>query len=150
MAEKQERALVDGPTVGFYRGRMLSDAYPVIKILHAMLALLTLVFFLWRCRASFAGKTLSRLWQRHIPDSIDTLLLGSGATMMFVLGLSPFAGGWISVKLVMVLVYILLGMVVLHYGRTELVRRMAWVGALVAFIYIALLAHFEEILPLVG
>jgi len=143
-------ALVDAPTAGFYGDGMLSDAYPIIKILHATLALLTLLLFIWRCRAFFAGRKLSRLWQRHIPDSIDTLLLGSGATMMFVLGLSPFAGGWISVKLVMVLVYILLGMVVLHYGRSEKVRRMAWVGALVAFIYIALLAHFKEILPLVG
>jgi len=127
---------------------MLSEIYPLIKILHALLALLTLLLFLWRCRAFFAGRKLPRLWQRHVPDSIDTLLLGSGVTMMFVLGLSPFAGGWISVKLVMVLVYVLLGMVVLHFGRTRLVRRMAWGGALVAFVYIVLLAHFKEILPL--
>jgi uncharacterized membrane protein SirB2 len=128
----------------------MSDAYPMIKMLHATLALLTLVFFLWRCRASFAGRKLSRLWHRHIPDAVDVLLLGTGMLMMFIVGFSPLQGGWFSVKLVMVLVYILLGMVVLHFGRTEWVRRMAWVGALVAFIYIALLAHFKEILPLVG
>ena len=129
---------------------MLIDAYPVIKILHAMLALLTLGFFLWRSHVFFTGGKLPRLWMRTMPDSVDTLLLGTGALMMFVAGLSPLQGGWISVKLAMVLVYILLGMGVLHFGRTGLVRRMAWAGALLVFAYIVCLAHFKEILPLAG
>jgi len=65
--------------------------------------------------------------------------------MLFVIGLSPLAGDWISIKLVMVVIYILLGMVVLHFGKTPAVRRLAWLGALMVFACVVWLAHFKEI-----
>ncbi len=68
--------------------------------------------------------------------------------MLFVIGLSPLAGDWISIKLIMVVIYILLGMVVLHFGKTPVIRRLAWLGALMVFACIVWLAHFKEILPL--
>jgi len=125
-------------------------SYILLKSLHVICALATLSLFIWRCRTIFSGRDLSRLWLRHIPDSVDTILLGSGVVLMFMIGLSPLAGGWISAKLLAVFVYIVLGTIALYFGRTMEVRRMAWAGALLVFAYIVWLAHFKEILPLAG
>lgn len=128
----------------------VETSYTLLKSLHVICALATLLLFIWRCRAVFSGRALSRRWLRHVTDSVDTLLLGSGVALLFVIGLSPLAGGWISVKLVAVFIYIVLGMVTLHFGRTMAIRRKAGAGALFVFAYILLLAHFKEVLPLAG
>jgi uncharacterized membrane protein SirB2 len=43
---------------------------------------------------------------------------------------------WLIAKVLGLLLYIILGMVALHYGKTKGVRVLAWLSAWLVFIYI--------------
>lgn len=75
---------------------------------------------------------------------IDTALLATGATLWQLLGLNPAVQTWLGVKLLLLLVYIVLGTVALRRGRTPVIRAAAFAGAVAtvgAMVGIALAHH---------
>ncbi len=52
----------------------------------------------------------------------------------------PFAQGWLTAKLIGLVVYIMFGMMALKRGRTRKVRAVFFVAALAAFAYIVSVA----------
>jgi len=124
---------------------MLSGAYSTVKIIHASCALLTLLLFIWRGRLSLQGERISHRWLRILPDSVDTLLLATGVALIYLTGQYPFTMSWISIKLMAVLLYILLGMLALRFAKTIRVRRAAWLAALGVFAAIVWLAHTRQV-----
>ena len=67
---------------------------------------------------------------------IDTVLLAAGLTLMFVIGQYPFVNGWLTAKLVLLVVYIVLGTFALKRARTQSVRATCYLLALATFAYI--------------
>jgi uncharacterized membrane protein SirB2 len=124
---------------------MTFSALPALKVVHASCALLALLLFIWRGRLSIEGREIPRLWRRRVPDSVDTLLLGTGVALVFVTGQYPFVVGWVTVKLLAVVIYIALGFVVFRFGRSRQARKTAWVAALAVFACIVWLAYFRHI-----
>lgn len=120
---------------------MTFGAYSTVKTLHASCALLTLLLFIWRGRLAIEGGRISRRWLRLVPDSVDTLLLGTGVLLVFLTGQYPLASAWVTIKLLAVLVYIALGFVALSFGRSRRQRQAAWVAAMLVFAGIVWLAH---------
>jgi len=140
---------VDVFSVAAYLAVMTAvSAYLGLKAVHALCALLTLLLFIWRGHLSLRGRSIPKLWMRQIPDKVDLLLLLSGVALVFVTGQYPFVYDWITVKLVIVVAYIGLGFVALHFGKSQRIRRAAWLAALVLFAYIVVLAHSKQIIPL--
>ena len=90
---------------------------------------------------------LRRRWMRTWPHFIDTLLLLSGLWMAFNLQLHPGNSHWLTAKLLALLVYIALGFVALRLGKTRRIRTMAFVGAIVCFSYIVLVAITRSVIP---
>lgn len=136
---------VDARASSSYRGGMQFSALPVLKAVHASCAILTLLLFIWRGRLSIEGKEVPQRWMRRVPDSVDTLLLGTGVALVLITGQYPFTVTWITVKLLAVIVYIALGFVVFRFGRTRKVRKTAWLTALAVFACIVWLAVFRQI-----
>ena len=68
------------------------------------------------------------------------MLLGSAITMLVISAQLPFAQGWLTAKLIGLIVYIMFGMMALKRGRTRKVRAVFFVAALVAFAYIVSVA----------
>jgi uncharacterized membrane protein SirB2 len=97
--------------------------------------------FVARGAAETAGADW-RKWRvlRVAPHFVDTVLLASAVTMVWLLGLSPIAQPWLAAKLVGLVCYIGLGMVALRFGGTTKLRRLAFAGALVALAYIVSVA----------
>ena len=79
---------------------------------------------------------LSRRWVRVAPHVVDTLLLGSAITMVVISSQFPFAKGWLTAKLIGLVVYILCGTMALKRGRTKVVRIAFFLAALLAYAYI--------------
>lgn len=115
--------------------------YHLTKFVHELCALASFTLFalrgVWMLRDS---PQLSRRWVKILPHAIDTLLLASAIALTLMLRQYPLTHAWLSAKLVALLVYIGLGLVALHYGKTRSVRATAWIGALAVFLYIASVA----------
>ncbi|MCM8595064.1 SirB2 family protein [Accumulibacter sp.] len=77
---------------------------------------------------------------RVIPHLVDTVLLGSAIAMVVLSGQYPLVDGWLTAKLVGLLIYIGLGTMALKRGRTREQRLGYFVGALLAFAYIVSVA----------
>ncbi|WP_178113101.1 SirB2 family protein [Acerihabitans arboris] len=126
------------------------SAYMAIKYLHLTTVGITITLFVirfyWRWRGS---PWLTRGWVRVTPHINDTLLLITGATLIILSGLSPFSanGRWLLDKLVLVVVYILLGFVALgKHTRREKIRWLAFICGLACLYTIYRLASSK--LPL--
>jgi len=84
---------------------------------------------------------------------IDTVLLAAGITLMFAIHQYPFVNGWLTTKLVLLAVYIVLGTFALKRARTQGARATCYLLALATFAYIVsvALAHDpRRIFALVG
>ena len=83
---------------------------------------------------------LQRRWVRTIPHVIDTVLLASAIALTLILHQYPFVNGWLTAKVLALLLYILLGGIALRYGRNKRIRTAAGLAALLTFGYIVSVA----------
>lgn len=75
-------------------------------------------------------------WVRIAPHVVDTLLLLSAITMVIMLSLPVLDTPWLLAKIAALLLYIVLGSVALRRGKTPEIRLLAWLAALLVFVYI--------------
>ena len=115
-------------------------SYLSIRQLHVACVALTFTLFVvrvgWMLRSP---QRLQQRWVRVVPHAVDTVLLLSGAWLAWQLG-SAGVRGWLPAKLVGLVIYIILGVVALRYGRTLRTRLLATAGALLTFAYIVFVA----------
>lgn len=80
-------------------------------------------------------------WVRYLSYTIDTILLTAALMLMTIIQQYPFVHGWLTVKLVLLIVYIVLGSFGLKYGRTKPVRICCSITALLVYGYIVSVAR---------
>jgi uncharacterized membrane protein SirB2 len=80
---------------------------------------------------------------RYASYGIDTLLLTAALMLTTVIHQYPFTTGWLTMKVVLLVVYVVLGSIALKRGRTRRARALAFAAALltVAFLYSVARAH---------
>ncbi len=117
------------------------SGYRLAYSVHVVCVVISASLFVARGAAETAGADW-RKWRvlRVAPHFVDTVLLASAVTMVWLLGLSPIAQPWLAAKLVGLVCYIGLGMVALRFGGTKKLRRLAFAGALLALAYIVSVA----------
>ena len=99
---------------------MLAAHYLVLRNLHLACVTLSGGLFLLRGVLHLADHPLvNRLWVRVLSWIIDTALLGLGVLLMIALRMYPPAEAWLSVKLLLLLVYIVLGFVALKRAALD-------------------------------
>ena len=125
--------------------------YSLVKHLHLATVAVSLALFvlrgLWMIVES---PRLHARWVRIVPHVNDTVLLASGIGLAVLIGQYPLADGWLTAKLVALLVYIGLGTMALKRGRTRGVRIAAWLGALAVFGYMLAVARAHAPFPFLG
>jgi uncharacterized membrane protein SirB2 len=124
-----------------------------LKQFHVALALLTFVGFFVRGVWMMQGSALlQHRVVRVFPHVIDTFLLLTGIALAIMIHQYPLAHGWLTAKLVALLVYIGLGTIAIRRGKTKTVRILAWIGALAVFAYIVAvaLAHSPNPFPVLA
>ena len=119
--------------------------YFAVKYFHISCALLSGGLFLqrgfWMLRES---AMLQRRWVRILPHAVDSLLLISALTMVIWSEQYPFVQGWLTAKILALVVYIALGTIALKCGRTRPVRVLAFIAALMVFMYIGSVAMTKQ------
>jgi uncharacterized membrane protein SirB2 len=115
--------------------------YLVAKNLHVGCVILSLGGFGARgVLMVMASPVLNARFVRVAPHVVDTILLASALWLCWILRQYPFVHGWLTAKVLGLLVYIVLGAVALRRGRTKGIRLAAFVGAAAAAIYIVSVA----------
>jgi len=116
--------------------------YPAALVVHLATVTVSVCLFGLRCAWMVAGSPmLQNRTVRVLPHVVDTALLASGAWLMVLTRQFPFANTWLTVKLLAVVAYIVLGSIALRHGRNLRVRSIASVAALLTVAWIVLVAH---------
>ena len=122
--------------------------YSLLKTIHISCAVLSISGFILRGIWMMRGSSLlNHSLTKRLPHVIDTLLLASALVMAYLGAQYPLQQNWLTAKLFALIVYILLGMVALRFGKTVKVRVLAWVFAVLVFLYIVLVALTKNSTP---
>lgn len=83
---------------------------------------------------------LQRRWVKILPHVIDTVLLASAVTLVTMIQQYPGMSTWLSTKIGGLLLYIILGMMALRFGKSRKIKIISWITAQIVFFYIVLVA----------
>jgi uncharacterized membrane protein SirB2 len=115
--------------------------YFALKNLHLLCATLSIIGFIVRGALRIANSSiLQKKWLRIAPHIVDTLLLLSAVGLMLQIHQYPVTSSWLSAKLLGLFVYIGFGLVALRFAKSQPVRIVAYLLAIVTFIYIGMVA----------
>ncbi|WP_137939577.1 SirB2 family protein [Chitinivorax sp. B] len=122
--------------------------YIALKHLHMTCATISISLFLLRgCWMLLDSPRLQQRWVKIVPHVNDTVLLAAAVAMAVWSHQYPFAMGWLTAKVLALIVYIVLGTIALKRGRTKTIRTWAMAGAVAAFAYIVMVAMTRSPMP---
>jgi uncharacterized membrane protein SirB2 len=115
--------------------------YLLAKSIHVASVILSLGGFAARgALMLMASPVLDTRFVRIAPHVVDTVLLASALWLAWIIRQYPFVQGWLTAKVIGLLVYIVLGAIALRRGRTMRVRIAAFLGAAATAFYIVCVA----------
>jgi uncharacterized membrane protein SirB2 len=99
------------------------EFYPWIKSAHITLVLASVIVFGLRGIAVQLGSPLAmRALVRYTSYTIDTALLTAALMLAFMLRMDPFTHTWLGLKILLLVVYVVLGSHALKRARTQAAR----------------------------
>jgi len=120
----------------------MTEYYLLLRHVHIGCAILTIALFLLRGGLMLAESTWQRnVVLRYLPHVVDTVLLTSALMLTTVIHQYPFSTGWVTMKIVLLVVYIVLGSIALKRGRTKSIRVAALVAALATIGFLVTVAR---------
>lgn len=121
------------------------EFYTEIRLVHIAAVLASGGLFLVRGLVLFAGGRFAMAPPvRYLSYSIDTVLLTAALMLMTVVQQYPFVHAWLTVKVLLLIVYIGLGVFAFWKGRTRKGRVAAWAAALAVYAYIYTVARAHD------
>lgn len=118
------------------------EFYAEIKWAHIFTVLASGSLFALRGAGVLAGARWP-MWAplRYLTYTIDTVLLTAALMLVTILHQYPFVQAWLTVKVLLLVVYIVLGTFALKRARTRTIRAVFYVAALAVFLFIASVAR---------
>ena len=120
------------------------ELYLPLRHTHITCAVLTVTLFVLRGGLMIADSPWQRnVVLRYLPHAVDTVLLTTALMLTTVIRQYPFATGWLTMKVALLVLYVVLGSIALKRGRTHRIRVAAFVAALltVGFLLTVARAH---------
>lgn len=118
------------------------EFYPQIKVVHIAAVMTSGALFLLRGAALHAGQTWAMAAPlRYLTYTVDTVLLTAALMLATLLHQYPFVHGWLTTKVVLLVVYIVLGTYALKRGSTRGTRIACWLAALLVYGFIISVAR---------
>jgi len=102
------------------------------------------LFFVRGCMMLAGLATANHIALRRISVVIDSLLLAAAITLTTIIHQYPFVQAWLTVKLVLLVVYIVLGVFALRRGRTRAIRATCFAAAMIVFLFIVSVARAHD------
>ena len=107
----------------------MTEYYLLLRHAHIGCAILTIALFVLRGGLMLADSRWQRsIVLRYLPHAIDTVLLTTALMLTTVIHQYPFSTGWVTMKVALLVVYIVLGSIALKRGRTKRIRTVALVA----------------------
>jgi uncharacterized membrane protein SirB2 len=123
----------------------MMEFYPQVKWVHVHAVMCSGAVFALRCGAALLGARWPRHWlPKYGSYTIDTILLTSATMLFSMLPGAMFANGWLTVKLALVVVYVILGVLAMREKRTHRQRAFFYVAALATFAFIYGIARMHH------
>jgi len=123
----------------------MTEYYLVLRHVHITCAILTVALFVLRGSLMLVDSPWQRsVTLRYLPHAVDTVLLTTALMLTTVIHQYPFAVDWLTAKVVLLVVYIVLGSIALKRGRTKRIRVAALVAALVTVAFLVTVARAHD------
>lgn len=121
------------------------DYYPDIRFTHIAAVAVSGGLFLVRGLALFSGARWAMARPiRFLSQGIDTVLLAAALTLAAIVRQYPFVDAWLTVKVLLLAVYIALGIFAFRAGGGRARRVAAWLAALAVYGFIVSVAHARD------
>lgn len=121
------------------------EFYPQIRSVHILAVCLSGGLFALRGLGILARMRWPQAAPvRYLSYSIDTVLLTAALMLVTILPGALFANGWLTAKLALLVVYVVLGVYALRRGRTPAARAVCYVAALLVFATIFGIARYHH------
>lgn len=112
------------------------EFYPQIRLFHISCALLSGSLFCLRGLMMLAGsRHYSHVVLRWLSYTIDTALLTAALMLMTIIHQYPFEQDWLTLKVLLIMAYIGLGLVALRFATTPRARAVSFAAALLVFLF---------------
>ncbi|AXR06122.1 SirB2 family protein [Salinimonas sediminis] len=119
--------------------------YMMAKHIHLTAVALSALLFIFRFILLQADAGMRhQKWLKVVPHVIDTVLLASALWLCTLLSQWPFINDWLTFKFTGLILYILMGLFALKWGRSAPMRWIGFVGALTWLVLIARVAITKE------
>ena len=110
------------------------EFYTQIKWVHIIAVLSSGGLFMLRGLLVMAGSRWGMAApMRYLSYGIDTVLLTAALMLLTILPGGMFANGWLTVKMLLLVVYVVLGSFALKRGHTTRMRTACYLAALLVF-----------------
>lgn len=127
----------------------MAEYYSEIRLVHILAVFASGWLFLLRGLALNAGAAWSTAPPlRYLSYAIDTVLLTAALMLMWIVGQYPFVHGWLTVKVLLLAVYIGLGAFAFWRARTRIQRLGFWLAALAVYAFMLSVARAHNPLGL--
>jgi uncharacterized membrane protein SirB2 len=124
-----------------YQIRMI-EFYPQIKFVHILCVILSGSLFAVRGTLVLAGSNYgNHALLRWLSYAIDTTLLTAALMLVTILHQYPFVQAWLTVKVLLLVVYIVLGALALRRAPRHAQRLACFVGALAVYLFMVSIAY---------
>ncbi len=118
------------------------EFYVQIKWVHVAAVILSGALFCIRGGAQLLGAGWARAAPlRYLSYTVDTVLLTAALMLATILHQMPFVNGWLTAKVLLLVVYIVLGSYALKRAPTRRARALCWIAALAVYVFIASIAR---------
>ena len=123
----------------------MSEFYVAIRSVHIACAVLTISLFTARGMLMLAGSPLlAHPALRWTPIAVDTVLLTTALMLMNIIHQYPIGTPWLTAKIGLLIVYMVLGSVALRYGRTRRIRVAALLAAVATVAFLVTVARTHQ------
>lgn len=120
----------------------MTQFYPLVKTVHIAMVYCTLALFTLRGLGSIAGYKWPQARPLRVTSYVvDTILLLAAVLLFVTLPHGVFANGWLTMKIALLVVYILLGLVAIRHGKSRSMKALFFIAALLVFAWIYSIAR---------
>jgi uncharacterized membrane protein SirB2 len=121
------------------------ELYPGLRHAHMGLAAVSVGLFAARVAGVLGGAAwpLAPAWRRA-SVLVDTALFGAGVTLWWLLSLQPVRDAWLGVKLLLVVLYIVLGSLALKRAPTRRGKALAFAASLACIAAVVAIARAHD------
>ncbi len=125
------------------------EYYPAIRLFHISCVLLSgSLFFLRGCLMLGGSAHANHPLMRWLSYAIDSALLTAALMLVTLLHQYPFQLAWLTVKVLLLVVYVLLGIMALRRARTYRGRAASFAAAVAVYLFIVSVARSHDSLGL--